>query len=175
MTAHFHELRQSLVDARAQFRTAKDAEKVALAEATQRANVAGRNAEERSVNLTIALQQDQEYLTALGRLRRWEYEVEKVEALLESACDDRRASEWQIRGKLADALLSAHVQTDHSDPTGEGAFDDVVDEQATRYASNFPATRSRLHQGQTEEDVAWQIHTGTYDASVAIEDEDLPF
>lgn len=135
MTAqHFYELRANLVDARAHLRTAKDAEKVALAEATQRAQPQGKNAEERAVNLVLALQQDAAYQPALARLRRWEHEVEKIEALLESACDDRRASEWQIRAKLADALFRSNVQTDHRDPTGEGAFDDASLEYADAMA-----------------------------------------
>lgn len=125
-TQHFHELRQNLANARHELRAAKDSHATALAEATQRAQVTGKNKEERDTALALALHADEAYRNALQYMRRLEYEVERIEALLESACDDRRASEWQIRARLADGLFRANVQTDHSD-AAESAFDDAVD------------------------------------------------
>lgn len=148
-TAHFHELRQNLADARRELRTAKDTHAAALAVATQKANVSGKNKEERDTALTLALLADEAYQAALSYLRQWEYQVEKVEALLEAACDERRASEWQIRARLADGLFRAGAQTDYK-AVVERAFDDSADE------------------------LAWQIHAGTYDAGVA-DEEEIPF
>lgn len=132
MTTHFHELRQRLVTVRAELRTAKDLHEQALAQAEQAAidsgQAGGKNAEERARSLTLALMKDASYQAARARLREAENEVERVEALLESARDERRASEWHIRAKLADALFRVEVQSDDTDPAGDGAFDDIVDD-----------------------------------------------
>ena len=166
------ELRLAVADARSALRTAKDNHELAKAEAEQRAidsGVNGKNETERTRNLTLALAQDRLYQEAHLQLRQWEAEVERREALLEAACDDRRNTEWQIRARLADALFRAGVQTDHADATGDGAFDDTADEWI------FASERRRdLLVGQTADDVAWQQHMGTYDNGAAVED-DMPF
>jgi hypothetical protein len=87
----------------------------------------GKNAEERERNLTIALSGDDEYQGALELLRRAEADIDLIEARLETACDERRGHEWRIRGRLADALLG-RVQSDDTDPAGDGAFDDSADD-----------------------------------------------
>lgn len=128
-TRHFHELRQRLADCRATLRTNKDLHEQAQAHAEQAAidagKAGGRNAEERARSLTIALMGDASYQGSLATLRRAESEVERVEALLEAAKDERRASEWQIRMRLADGLFRAGVSND--DQAGDEAFDDVAD------------------------------------------------
>src|SRR5262249_41880790 len=107
------ELRLQAATARMNVRAAKDAYDLARAEAEQRAidlgAAGGKNAEERARSLTLALQTDTTYGRALRDYRQAEYEAERVEALLEAACDDRRNQEWQIRARLADALLGASV------------------------------------------------------------------
>jgi hypothetical protein len=141
MSDHFTELRLRLADTRATLRQAKDMFTVAQAEAEQHAIdnglAGGKNAEERARSLTLALQKDAAYTGALSRLRSAEAECERIEALLESARDERRASEWQIRAQLADALFRAGIQSDAAEPAGESAFDDAVD--SSIYLAQAPA------------------------------------
>jgi hypothetical protein len=129
--AHFRELRLRLADRRANLRQAKDLHDQALAQAEQAAiddgRAGGKNAEERARSLTLALVNDASYQAAHTRLRGAEAEVDRVEALLESARDERRASEWQIRMRLADALFRGGVQSDEPEPATDSAFDDTVD------------------------------------------------
>ncbi len=129
-THHFLTLRQRLTDCRISLRATKDAYELAKAEAEQQAiddgKAGGSNEAARQRSLTIAIEVDQNYRTARTFLRRAEAELERVEGLLESARDERRASEWQIRAKLADALLGTDIQSDNSDPIGDSAFDDAL-------------------------------------------------
>jgi hypothetical protein len=123
------ELRAQLADARGRLRGTKDAYELAKAEAEQRAIEAGcngKNAEERGRSLLVAVSKDDQYLVAKAQLRYAENEVERLDALLEGARDARRYDEWQIRARLADALLQAGVQSD-GDSGAEGAFDDGMD------------------------------------------------
>lgn len=172
MHNHFDTLRQRLVDCRATYRQTKDLHEQALAQAEQAAidngKAGGKNAEERSRSLTIALMNDPSYQGALAKLRAAETAVERAEANLEAAKDARRASEWTIRAQLADGLLRAGVTSDNVD---DEAFDDTADELALHYAEE---TMRDIVQGQTEEDVAWQQHMGTYDDGVG-ETEEIPF
>lgn len=144
---HFMELRLRLADVRASLRQAKDLHEQALAQAEQAAvdsgKAGGKNAEERARSLTLALMNDASYQGALSHLRTTEAECERVEALLESARDERRAAEWQIRMKLADALFRAGIQSDDAEQAEDSAIDDIYDEQAARYANNFSATLRR--------------------------------
>lgn len=127
---HFLELRQRLADCRTTLRTAKDYLELAKAEAEQSAidegRAGGKNAEERTRSLVIALETDDTYQDARRRLRLAEANLDQVEAHLEAALDERRASEWQIRARLADGLLGIGIPTDSSDPNGDGAFDDAL-------------------------------------------------
>lgn len=128
---HFRELRLQLAQVRANLRQQKDLHEQALAQAEQAAidsgKAGGKNAEERARGLTLALMKDASYQAARAKLRAAEAECERVEALLESARDERRASEWQIRMRLADALFRGGIQSDESEPAGDGAFDDTID------------------------------------------------
>lgn len=130
MTTHFTTLRQRLADCHISLRAAKDAYELAKAEAEQYAidhgKAGGSNAEARARSLTIALEADAAYRAARTNLRAAEAELSRIEALLESAIDERRASEWQIRARLADALLGTAIPSDSSDPIGDSAFDDAL-------------------------------------------------
>lgn len=128
---HFLELRLRLADCRASLRSAKDAFEIVTAQREQcaidRGQANGKNAEERSRSLTIALATDTIYLQALSSCRIAEAECDRVEALLEAARDERRHSEWQIRARLTDTLLGTTIQSDDSDPAGDSTFDDTID------------------------------------------------
>lgn len=173
MHNHFGTLRQRLVDCRATYRQTKDLYEQAAAQAEQVAyqagKVTGKNKEQRDTELVLALMGDPSYQAAKSALRDVETAVERAEATLEAAKDARRASEWQIRQQLADGLFRAGVASDNVD---DEAFDDTADQLALHYAEE--AARD-IVQGQTEEDVAWQIHTGTYDAGAEQEEQEIPF
>lgn len=134
MHDHFHELRLRLVDCRANLRAAKDTYELDKAKATQRAAVTGKNAEERAVALILALADDVDYQTGLTQLRWAEHELERVEALLEAARDERRAAEWQIRAQLAASLMGTDIPSDGTDPYGDDAFDNTMQASADRRA-----------------------------------------
>lgn len=155
----FTELRLSLAEARARLRSAKDAHELAKAEAEQRAISAGlangKNAEERARALTLVLAHDDNYTPALANLRRCEHEVDRLEALLESARDARRVDEWRIRAQLVDALDRAGVASDHADRAGDGAFDDGLGQRVDQAVATYAAVRRPR--------------------TIAFEEEDLPF
>lgn len=167
----FTELRLSLAESRSRLRAARDGHDLAKAEAEQRAISAGlangKNAEERSRALTLILAHDDDYLPALGNLRHCEHEVDRLEALLESARDARRVDEWRIRAQLIEALNRMQVPSDHEDRAGEGAFDDVADQRQVGMLEN--ALRSRSEGALLAERGQLNGH------QAYIEDEDLPF
>jgi hypothetical protein len=76
------------------------------------------------------LDADDTYTGALAHLRQAEHECERVEALLEAARDERRASEWQIRAQLAAAILGSDIPSDGGDPYGDDSFDNAIDQRA---------------------------------------------
>jgi hypothetical protein len=135
MHNHFLELRQRLADAKAALRTARATFEAVRAEQEQRVKDEangdiGKNEKDRERFLILALRTNPIYQNTLTNLRQAEHEVERVEALLEAAIDERRAAEWQIRACLADGLFRAGVQSDDSDPVGDSAFDDAADAMA---------------------------------------------
>lgn len=125
------ELRLQLAQARADLRSAKDDYEAVRAACEQHAidagHADGKNAEERSRKLVLALNGDRHYLAARRQYRQAEAEVERLDALLEGARDARRYDEWTIRARLADALMGAGVQ---SDGEREAEFDDATDDRA---------------------------------------------
>jgi hypothetical protein len=128
----FTELRIQLATVRDQLRHAKDILVLTQAEAEQRAidlagGQIGKNEAERTRALTLALARDSQYRGALTAVRCHEAEIDRLEALLEGAKDARRVDEWAIRARLADALLTAGVSSDHLDTNGDNAFDDTAD------------------------------------------------
>lgn len=100
-------LRLRLAEAKAVLRNAQDDYKLAKAHAEQVTSIDGKNEAERMRKLTIALAEDVYHSRALQALRQAEYEVDRVEAAIESLLDDRRAWEWSIRSALIDALGQA--------------------------------------------------------------------
>lgn len=135
---HFRELRLRLVEISKELRSYRGDKDnpglitISRSHAEQRAIQSangkyGSNPEERARFLTLALAEDKTYQITLTNLRNFEYEHERVEQLIEAAKDERRAAEWQIRAKLADGLFRQQVQSDSSDPLGDGAFDDTMD------------------------------------------------
>jgi hypothetical protein len=126
------EIRIQLAAARDQLRHAKDIHEMVRAETEQHTidqagGSIGKNEAERTRALVLALNRDPRYRGALTQIRICEAEVDRLEALLEGARDARRVEEWAIRARLADALLYAGVQSDHTDRTGDAAFDDGID------------------------------------------------
>jgi len=138
MHNHFLELRTRLAECRTNLRAAKDHHEEVKTFAEQlevtRGNITGKNAEERARQLYICLMDNGTYRQTLTDMRRAESEVERVEALLEAARDERRASEWQIRAQLAAAILGSDIPSDGGDPYGEDAFDNTLDAAIDRRA-----------------------------------------
>lgn len=136
-TQYFLELRQRLVECRTNLRAAKDTFEIVRAQREQAAidsgQANGSNAEARARSLTIALAADTLYVTALSGYRVCEAECERVEALLEAARDERRHGEWQIRARLADALLGVSIPADGADPAGDDAFDNTLTQTIDDY------------------------------------------
>lgn len=128
--SHFLELRQRVADCRTTLRALKDAYDLVKAEAEQNAfesgAAGGPNEPARQRSLVVALDGDPAFRAARGNLRMAEQNLDQAEALLEAACDERRASEWQIRARLADGLLGYGIQPNSDDPTSDGAFDDAL-------------------------------------------------
>lgn len=157
ITHGFTELRLSLAEARNKLRQAKDAFEVAEAQAEQRAIdnglAGGKNIEERQRNTLLALQNDTAYLDALKALRSAEANVDRLEALLESARDARRIDEWRIRAQIVEALNRAGVASDHEDRAGDAAFDDGLGQQVDQAVANYAAVRRPRTAAFEEEDL----------------------
>lgn len=103
------ELRQQLAEARINLRSARDRFELTKALCEQRAIVAGRadgkNAEERSRNLTVALANDGDYGNALMELREAEAAVARIEAQIAEQEYELRVREVAARERLAEALM----------------------------------------------------------------------
>lgn len=128
------QLRNDLALAKADLREAKDNYAVAKAYAEQDAAIDGKNEAERTRRSTIAISNDHTYNRALAILRGAEHEVDRLEAAIENALDDRRAWEWSIRSALVDAL----GQTGKDDGP---AFDEPIDDRVMHIATTFGETR----------------------------------
>lgn len=128
-------LRLQLADARAALRNAKDNHDMVKAQAEQQAIdhgfAGGKNTEERSRSLTIALIDDRRYQEVLSRLRNAEHQVDHIQAMLDNADDDRRAYEWSIRAALCDALGKAGSDD-------RAAFDQTADNATDTLAFPIP-------------------------------------
>lgn len=134
MQNNLRTLRIALTDADRALRNARDDHENVTALRTKAGidsgAVVGKNADERKVTLGCFLASDPDYQTSLALLRDCEWSHDRAEALLEAAKDERRAAEWQIRCRLADALFSRGVQSDSDDAAGDVAFDDAADHYA---------------------------------------------
>jgi len=137
-TSRLRELRMRLVDTSRNLRNSKDDYEAVKAQTEQGAieegKANGKNKEDRERLLMLALLDNDHYLHNRAMLRDAEWEHERAEQLLESAKDERRAAEWQIRAKLADGLFQQGIPSDADDPAGDVAFDDAVDEWRVRAA-----------------------------------------
>ena len=129
-------LRRELVTSGQACRAAAERLVVAKALAEQRAIDAaggakglGANEDERKRALVLALAADPGYQAAAAAVRQCESHVARVEAELEILRDRRRAEEWAIRQRLADALLG--VPSDGPAGDDRAAWDDAMDERLT--------------------------------------------
>jgi len=130
-----NDIRMQLVAARIDLRGAKDTHELVTAEAEQRAieaGATGKNAEERSRALTIALNRDPQWLRSRATLRRAESEVERLQAMLDAQDADRRAYEWSIRAGLVDALQAGGHAA--AEPIDVSAFEALPDDLVTTKA-----------------------------------------
>lgn len=118
-------LRLALVDADRSLHECRDRYTVLLGRLLRDVKIKSTTKEARDVEIAGLFADNAGYLESLNTLHYAEYTRDRAEALLEAAKDERRAAEWQIRCKLADALFSRSVQSDADDPTGDGAFDDA--------------------------------------------------
>jgi hypothetical protein len=130
MQSNLRALRLALVDEDRALRNARDDHENMTALRTKAGldsgAVVGKNAEERKVTLGCFLAADAAYQGSLAILRGCEWQRDRMEALLEAAKDERRKEEWQIRCRLADAIISRNVQSDTSDPAGDSAYNDAM-------------------------------------------------
>lgn len=120
----FATLRQQLVEAKFNLRNAKDNYETTRAVCELAVTTTGKNAEDRKRELTVAVANDETYKSALDWLREWELKVDRIQAQLDTAEDERREREWAIRARLADAL------------GGSGHEDQAFDQQADRRVIN---------------------------------------
>lgn len=148
MASNLRALRLALVDAEREVRNARDSHESVSAicthEGISSGAVTGKNAEERKTTLGVYLATHVSYQASLAILRDAEWQCERTAALLEAAKDERRAAEWQIRCRLADALFSHAVQSDADQPASDSAFDDATDYEAMR---NFSGSVNHLDDG----------------------------
>lgn len=124
MRTDLRALRLAIVDADRDLRNAKDDYEKVSARRTLAAAPTGKNKEERETQIAVFLADDGEYQAALAIYRDAEWRRDRALALLEAAKDERRAAEWQIRCKLADALFARGVPSDASDPISDVAYED---------------------------------------------------
>ena len=104
-------VRTDLAEARIALRDAQDAydETKALVEqrivaAAGGAKELGANAEERARALTLAVQQDSDYIRALAVVREAQAAVDRLQANVDDAIDRRRSEERRSRDRLSAAL-----------------------------------------------------------------------
>lgn len=137
--AKLAELRAQLVEKRAELRELTDDLAVIRAriesEAVEQAGgekKLGENAEARQRAFILALDADGDYGQFHVGLRLCEREIERLEAEIESARDERREWEWSIRLRLAAALDGKGIQVEEPAEMASDseAFDAVADAEA---------------------------------------------
>lgn len=106
------ELRTQLTEARIRLRSTRDlydlAKVTAEAKAIETAGGAknlGANEDERRRALCLALAESDSYSKWLSDVRLQEAALDRIEAALSNELDVRRAREWAVRERLADALM----------------------------------------------------------------------
>lgn len=162
VTSDLADLRRRICETRIALRDTNDQLTKAKAEAEQRAIEAaggikglGSNEAEQKRQLNLAVLKDEGYGSQLSAVRALEATAERLEAELETARDERRAEEWRIRLRLAEALDGRGVNSDDVQPDGDNAFDDSATERATEevvgeFAERLAGTRSALDEMITE-------------------------
>lgn len=138
---HLRGCRAAHAEARIAVSTAKDAHEYQKALAEQRAGHTGRNESERKTALLVALASDQAYQLVLTALRAAEAKLVRAEAELETAQDQRRAEEWQVRLALVNALDRASVPSDA--PGDDTSFDDTADEIGIDLIQDYQRAKER--------------------------------
>lgn len=123
-------------------RDARDAEARAKLQAEQQAIAAagslkalGSNDDERKRALLIAVADDPACQAAQRAVRGHEAQRERLLAQLETWKDERRAQEWEIRSRTADAIRT--VATLSGDPDDTKAIDQALDEAASILLTNL--------------------------------------
>ena len=132
------DLRQQLADARDELRRAKDHYETIRAIVEMGVMTTGKNAEDRKRELTVALSRDATHEGALELLRTAERHVDRVQAAIDVAEDERREREWAIRARLADALGDAGHEDQAFEITSDRRLSVAV---ASRYETANGARR----------------------------------
>jgi hypothetical protein len=143
MATKLSSLRQELAEARMHLRETKEIYAVTKAQAesiiiARLGDTLGKNAESRERNLLIQLEDDMSYRVVRQELRLLEDSIDRLEAALETELDERRAEEWRIRARLADALLGQPGR--HEQERIDGAQDAAVDRRVDRALRRTPVT-----------------------------------
>lgn len=110
----------------AELRSEHRRHKEIMAQREARVQVNGKNAEERKNALLIALAADDTYCESYQACEDITLDIDRYEAEIEYAKDQRREREWAIRLRLVEALERRGLEDDGRD----GAFDEVADQLA---------------------------------------------
>ena len=118
-------LRIDLANAKDDLRQAKDHYDTMRAICEMQVATTGKTEADRKRELTVAMAQDDRHRAALHELRTAELTIDRIQAEIDAAEDERRADEWSIRARLADALAGR---------TEDAAFDYASDRRVTTEA-----------------------------------------
>ena len=99
---------------------------VEVADAALVLRVDGKNEGERKARLVLFRVDDHDYLSALARVDWVKAEIKRLEVEEAFIGDLRRANEWEIRRRQADALIVRSKGNAASDPTIDEAVDDDI-------------------------------------------------
>lgn len=132
--------RHALVSAKLNHSTAIETERImrakcemAIIQAAGGEKALGANEAERKRVLTVKLDESETYQHVMQQLRRAENDLLYAEMELDHLLDERRAEEWAIRARLADALQGR--DTNPAQPE-EAAFDYAGDTAIGRVAAH---------------------------------------
>lgn len=148
---------EQLAEAEIRLRDVKDTEARAKLAAEQRAITAagslkalGSNDDERKRALLVAVAEDPDCLAAQREVRKVEAELSRLGAQLEAWKDERRAKEWEIRSRTADALRSMAMLDGEPDDTA--TISQALDDATSRLAAQLlRAVTSRVANATVEE------------------------
>ena len=123
------EARIALRDAQAAFEETKAIVEQRIIASAGGAKELGSNAEERARALLLALQQDSDYIRMLAILREAQATVDRLQATLDDAIDQRRADDRRSRDRLSAAL--EHIAAHATDNPTEAVIDSIRVEPRT--------------------------------------------